>query len=143
MVLIKKSPISKTNGYYLFGSDLTEDVVHEAEVVLPWSLIDMREDGIEAERLSDRVLGLSSDKSVSFAIGFANSWNHVYVNIPYIRVTHENGEDEAIFMINPCSHTMNHEFKNETFSLSESAKIELQQLLQAAQQITFIPIEEE
>lgn|GEM_PF-5962938 len=132
----------KTNGYHYLQSDLLQDVKPESEIALPRSLIDMKEDGIYVETLEDKVLGLSKDRSVSFSVGFAVAWNFVHENIPFIRVGHMKGPNAAVFMINPNSNKLNWEFNYEAFSLTQSADEELHELLEAAAQIRFIPVQE-
>lgn len=129
----------KTNHYVLNHYDKITDISQEKTRILPRSLIDIRNNSIDPVTVKDIVLGLSSDRSVSFSIGFTVSWNYVHINIPFIRIVHEDGENQAICLINPNSGYINWDYRDAFFQLTKSSENELLQLLSIAKEIRFIP----
>lgn len=133
----------KSNGYRLNHSDNPADVKKETQTELPISHIQINKDGIEVSTSKDRVLGLSTDRSVSFSIGYT-AWSlypqseHFDKLVAFIRVGHANSTDAAIFLVNPYTGKINVDYCGEAFALSNSSSQELSKILAVASQIQFI-----
>jgi hypothetical protein len=93
---------------------------------------------IDIGNSSEKVLGLSEDKSVKFSLGFVYHYKH----LPYIRVDHANGEDGAIYIKNPYRDNILVTHRVDSFALSQSANSELHAMLDATDNIMFIPFEQ-
>ncbi len=129
----------KSNGYRVYGSDYPENVEKESSSVqLDLSDIIIQKDSIRVYSSHDRVIGISQDKSVSFSIGFTLHQGKI---IPFIRVGHSNGTDAVIYLINPYSGEASHDFRDKAFTLTSAADAELKDMLNAINQIKFLPIE--
>lgn len=133
----------KSNGYRVWNSDAYQDVPIVTESELSISSIVIHANSIEVISINDRVLGLSTDKTVSFGFGYTtqsmvSTSPHFNTIIPFIRVGGTNRLDDGIFLLNPNSGEINTEFKNSPFQLSDSVTQELYSMLLAAGNIEFV-----
>jgi hypothetical protein len=129
----------QVNGYRLGELQLATKVEKPLSMEINLAPITISNSGIDVFSSYDKVLGVSEDKSVSFAIGFTR---HQDEYIPYIRVAHVSGVQTGIFLINPLTNKIDSDFDSGSFSLTKSAYSEMQAMLLQAANIQYIPVAE-